>query len=93
MRPEQFAPLILIFIILIVVVFFIGILRTLGGGKIILRTDRRKLFYPRQSASFLGVLEQVVGGPISGFFGKIRLGDYHPAAKKGVSNEARGRPA
>jgi len=84
MHPEQFAPLIPIFIILIVGVFFIGIFRTLGGGK--LSYERIEKLFTSAERSFLGVLEQVVGGQYR-VFGKIRLGDII-RPRKGVSKSA-----
>jgi hypothetical protein len=85
MHPEQFTPLLAIFVILIIAVVLASILRTVGGGKISYER-REKLFTPAER-SFLGVLEQVVGTQYR-VFGKIRLADI-VRTPKGLSNNVR----
>ena len=84
MHPEQFAPLLPIFFILIIVVVLKGILRG-GSGRNASYERRDPLFSPAER-SFLGVLEQIVGKEYR-VIGKVRMADII-RPRKGLSGSA-----
>lgn len=84
-RPEQLAPFLPIFFILIVAVVLKGILRGGSGGKP--SYERRDPLFSPAERSFLGVLEQIVGKEYR-IIGKVRIADII-RPRKGLSASAR----